>query len=46
MQKTILEKEQISNKNKLISELFSTFHYFPNFYYENELKEIYEQIKK
>ena len=46
MQKTKLEKEKLSDKNKLINNLFSTFNSFQNYYLGNELNEIYEYIKK
>ena len=46
MQKTKLEKEKLSDKNKLINNLFSTFNSFHNYYNIKELKEIYEYIKK
>ena len=46
MQKTKLEKEKLSDKNKLINNLFSTFNVFQNYYLENELNEIYASIKE
>ena len=46
MQKSKLEKEQLLDKNKLINNLFSIFNFFQNYYDKNELKEIYEYIKK
>ena len=46
MQKTILENVQIDDKTQLINNLFSTFNSFQNYYNKNELKEIYEYIKK
>ena len=46
MQKTKLEKEKLSDKNKLINNLFFFFFSFQNYYLGNELNEIYEYIKK
>ena len=46
MQKTILENVQIDDKTQLINNLFSTFNVFQNYYFENELNEIYGSIKE